>query len=93
MKFKFFVRTVILVLFVGGFLKFIVFGDIGIKKYFQVKKEIEFEKNKIEKLETKIKKLTSKIENWQKSDFKIEKMAREKLQMGFDNEKVYIFQK
>ncbi len=63
---------------------------MGMMKFFNVKKEISSEKNKYSKLKNKIAKLNNKIERWQKDDFALEKMARQELQMGFANEKVYI---
>ncbi len=89
MKLKTFFRVTILVVFILFIGKFVIFGERGFLKYLQVEKEIKIEKKKILKVGRKIENLKSKIERWQADDFKLEKMARQKLQMGFANEKVY----
>ena len=90
MKFKIYFRITILFIFVVALINFVVLGQLGIIHYFEIKKEISSEKNKYSKLEKKIEKLNKKIECWKKDDFELEKMARQDLQMGFANEKVYI---
>lgn len=87
---KFIVRVSILVLLIGYFGGSLIFGSKGILKYFAVKKEIAHEKDKVIKFKKKIEKLNTKIALWQQSDFELEKMAREKLQMGYPDEKVYL---
>ncbi|MFC1894771.1 septum formation initiator family protein [Candidatus Dependentiae bacterium] len=90
MRIKVFVRYIILVIFSVVCIKSIVFGDQGLNKYFNIKNEIEIESGKILRLEKKIIVLSRQINNWLKDDFELEKMAREELQMGYANEKVYL---
>lgn len=90
MNIKNILRSVILVCFGVYFFQTIIFGQRGIKKYLELKNEINFEKNKILKVENKIKKFQEKIDDWQRGDFELEKVAREELQMGLADEKVYI---
>ena len=90
MKVKSILRLIILLCFAVYFFNTIVFGQRGIKNYLELKNEINFEKNKIVKVENKIKDFQKKIDKWLQGDFELEKIAREELQMGFANEKVYI---
>ncbi|MCK4651128.1 septum formation initiator family protein [Candidatus Babeliales bacterium] len=90
MKFKIIIRTLILFVACLFFVKFIIWGNLGIVNYFDNKKKIELEKNKIVKLEQKIKILKGDIEEFLGDDFELQRMAREDLQMGFVDEKVYL---
>lgn len=69
---------------------FIIFGQRGVLKYYQISKEIQQEKAKLVKLEQKNKKLQSKIEAWQNDDFQKEKFARQDLQMSKPDEMVFV---
>ena len=90
MEIKVFVRITILTIFPFVFLKSILFGSQGVVRYFEVKNEIEIEKARILNTERKIKNLNAQINRWLNDDFELEKMAREELQMGYSNEKVYL---
>jgi cell division protein FtsB len=93
MEMKFFVRIIILMFFSFVYLKSIIFGTQGIRRYFEIKNEIEIEKTKILNNENKIKNLKVQIDRWLNDDFELEKMAREELQMGYANERVYLIKK
>jgi cell division protein FtsB len=87
---KFIVRATILTLLIGYFGGSLIFGNNGILRYFAVKKEIVHQKYKVVKLKSKIEELNTKIALWGQNDFELEKMAREELQMGYPDEKVYL---
>lgn len=84
------VRSFIFIFLYSFFLNSMIFSDIGILKYFEVKKELCDQQSKIIKLKNKIKETKNKIVVWQKDDFYLEKMAREELQMGYADELIYV---
>lgn len=90
MKLKNFFRMIILFGLGVLFLYSIAFSKMGIKSYLKVKNEIEIEKNKMLEIESEIKKLEQDIYCWNSSDFELEKMARQDLQMGYPGEHVYL---
>lgn len=90
MEIKTIIRTAVFLVVVACCFKFIIWGDNGFIKYLQLENEISQEKAKIEKKEKSIAVLEKKIKKWEKDDFELEKMAREDLQMGMANERVYI---
>ncbi len=90
MKFKNLFRITILSGLTVFFLYSIIFNRMGVNGYLQMKREIEREKNKILKIETEIKELDENIQSWNSSDFELEKMARQDLQMGYPGEHVYL---
>jgi cell division protein FtsB len=87
---KFIVRAAILSLVVVYFGGSIIVGKTGLLSYFSLKKEIRAEKEKVDRIKQKIEKLSLKIQRWQQDDFELEKLAREDLQMGLPDEKVYL---
>ncbi len=90
MKIKIFVRMLILAVFAFYFGKSLIFGQMGIIKFFERNEEIKIEKHKIARLEGKIKKVEKELARWKADDFELERMAREELAMGDKNEKVFI---
>ena len=88
MKNKLLIRIFFLVLFLSA-LAFLVFNENGILKYAKLKNEINNLENEINKAEEKLKQLQTEIDSLQKSDFKIEQVAREKYNMLKPNEKVF----
>ena len=90
MIFKKFFRIIIVLIFACCLIGSIVVGEMGIEHYFGVKQEIVIQKDKVSKLENIIKNLENKIETFLVDDFELERMAREELQMGFADERVYL---
>ncbi|MFA5074794.1 MAG: septum formation initiator family protein [Candidatus Babeliales bacterium] len=90
MRIKTITRSLFFIFLYSFFLNSMIFSDIGILKYFAVKKEICNQQNKIIKLKNKIKEIKNKISDWQEDDFYLEKMAREDLQMGYPDELIYV---
>ncbi|KKQ33364.1 MAG: Septum formation initiator [candidate division TM6 bacterium GW2011_GWF2_37_49] len=80
----------LLIAVLAACLYFIIFGQRGVMKYYQVSKEIQHEKAKLAKLEQKNKKLQAKIEAWQNDNFQKEKFARQDLQMSKPDEMVFV---
>ncbi|MCF7799807.1 septum formation initiator family protein [Candidatus Babeliales bacterium] len=90
MRLKTITRSLIFIFLYSFFLNSMIFSDIGILKYFEVKKEISEQQDKIIRLENKVRETKNKIAAWQEDDFYLEKMAREDLQMGYLDELIYI---
>ncbi len=90
MEIKTLFRAVILLLVIAFCLKSVVWGENGFLKYLQLDRVIVKGKARIIKVSNDIIELERKIDEWASSDFALEKMAREDLQMGLANEKVYI---
>jgi cell division protein FtsB len=88
-----FTRSAIFLILVVAFGNLFIFGRMGIKSYFDKKKDLDTQISKISELEVKIENLNDEITRWKKDDFELEKMAREELQMGYPDEKVYILPK
>jgi len=68
---------------------FLFFNENGILKFIKLKKEIGNLEDEINKAEERLKQLQTEIDSLQKSDFKIEQVAREKYNMLRRNEKVF----
>ncbi len=81
-------KTLIFLLLFFVFAKSFIWGDKGFLYYRFLQKDINLENQKIAKLVKDIDGLKSKIDLWQNSDFMIEKMARQDLQMALPDEKV-----
>lgn len=77
-----------MVLFLAVF-AFLFFNENGILKYIKLRNEISNLENEINKTEEKLKQLETEIDSLQKSDYKIEQVAREKYNMLKPNEKVF----
>lgn len=77
-----------MVLFLAVF-AFLFFNENGILKYIKLRNEISNLENEINKTEEKLKQLQTEIDSLQKSDYKIEQVAREKYNMLKPNEKVF----
>jgi len=84
-------------LFYGGvtfflivlFIRFLVWGDVGLMRYQKVKQEVEKKEQKLCVLRKELKNIEETILRWKSSPFVIEKMAREELAMGYPGEKVF----
>lgn len=61
-------------------------NNSGVIKYIKLKTEIMEMEQKIELTQTKIEMLNSEIDSLQNSDVKIERVARDKYRMKFENE-------
>lgn len=77
-----------MVLFLAVF-AFLFFNENGILKYIKLRNEISNLEKEINKTEEKLKQLQTEIDSLQKSDYKIEQVAREKYNMLKPNEKVF----
>ena len=64
----------------------LLFNDNGLIKYFKLKKEIVELNSNIDETKKEISRLSKEIDSLQTSDAKIEKVAREKYRMKFENE-------
>jgi cell division protein FtsB len=67
-------------------LTFLFVNKDGLIKYFELKTEIIEMDQKIEFTKSKIEKLSLEIDSLQNSDIKIEKVARDKYRMKYENE-------
>jgi cell division protein FtsB len=77
---------------IGGMILFFVFfmGDHGLIQYWKLLYERNQMREKIEQLQAEQKQLEEEIELLQKNNQYIEKIARERYNMGREGERVYI---
>ena len=71
----------------------IIFSNVGLKMYFKLKEEVDFRVEKVQKLVSKIDFLNKEIFEWEndKNLFKVEKIAREELQMAHNDENIIVY--
>lgn len=65
---------------------FLFINNNGLLKYFSLKTELKEMNQKIDNTKQKIEKLNLEIDSLQNSDVKIEKVARDKYRMKYENE-------
>lgn len=80
MKSKLVIRIVLLLVF-AVILGFMLFNDFGIIKYLQLRSEVSNLNKRIKSTEDKIKQLNAEIDSLKTSNYKIEKVARERYRM------------
>ena len=89
MKFKKIVGSLIFLFLIIIILLFILFGENGLKLWFDLKSENNLLVKDLSKLELEQKKLSDNIDNLKEKSFYTEQIARENLQMA--NPKDHIF--
>ena len=89
MKFKKIVGSLIFLFLIIIILLFILFGENGLKLWFDLKSENNLLIKDLSKLELEQKKLSDNIDNLKEKSFYTEQIARENLQMA--NPKDHIF--
>ena len=89
MKFKKIIGSLIFLFLIIIILLFILFGDNGLKLWFDLKSENNLLIKDLSKLELEQKKLSDNIDNLKEKSFYTEQIARENLQMA--NPKDHIF--
>ena len=90
MRLKRFLRVFIILLVFGFLVKYFFLSSNGFLHYMTVKKNVEKEMHKLVRLESKINNLEVEINKLASDEFEVQKIAREDLQMGFRDEKVYL---
>lgn len=65
---------------------FLFINNNGLLKYFSLKTELKEMNQKIDNTKQKIEKLNLEIDSLQNNDVKIEKVARDKYRMKYENE-------
>lgn len=71
---------------------FILFNDYGVINYLKLKYKLDELDSDIEYVENRIKKIEKEIDSLQNSNFKLEKVAREKYNMIRKGEKTLIIE-
>ncbi len=89
MKFKKIIGSLIFLFLIIIILLFILFGENGLKLWFDLKSENNLLIKDLSKLELEQKKLSDNIDNLKEKSFYTEQIARENLQMA--NPKDHIF--
>ena len=89
MKFKKIIGSLIFLFLIIIILLFILFGENGLKLWFDLKSENNLLIKDLSKLELEQKKLSDNIDNLKQKSFYTEQIARENLQMA--NPKDHIF--
>ena len=89
MKFKKIVGSLIFLFLIIIILLFILFGENGLKLWFDLKSENNLLIKDLSKLELEQKKLSDNLDNLKEKSFYTEQIARENLQMA--NPKDHIF--
>lgn len=84
-------RSILIGLMLIFWSKTLIWGKMGLIDYFKIKKELTCDYYKIGKLEEKISFLKNYINNFNSSNFELEKTARLELQMALPDEKVYFY--
>ncbi|MEN8138704.1 MAG: septum formation initiator family protein [Bacteroidota bacterium] len=64
----------------------LIFSDNGLLKYYELNRDLDNLKTKIEEAKSEIQKLDLQIDSLKNSTVKIEKVAREKYRMKYDYE-------
>lgn len=72
------------------FVYFLIFSDIGLIKYFSVKKQVNEQFLALKTLKQEIKELENELVTWKTDPFCLEKAAREELCMGHPDEIIYL---
>jgi len=72
---------------------FLIWSDVGLFRYYAVKKQIEVRKREFSALRQEVQEIEGEIAKWESNPFYLEKMAREELGMGYPDEKVYFYRK
>lgn len=94
MKLKFFLNNLIydfsMCVLLVFFIFSMIFSSVGIVAHRRLIKRVAVQKQALVVIESEISNLKQDIERWQKSDFYLEKVARNDLGMGYANELVYI---
>lgn len=80
------------IVFLVVIFSFILFNDYGIVNYIRLKYKLSQLDEDIEKVENKITKIEEEIDSLKTSNFKLEKVAREKYNMIRKDEKTLIIE-
>ena len=91
MEKKLSVRLVVIFIFSLFWINTFFFSKSGLISYFKLKRELVIEQVKIAKLEKKICLHKIEIDDWQKYDFGLERMARNDMKMCLPDESVYLY--
>jgi len=84
-----FLYTCSLGLVAASSIYFLVFSNIGLVRYYNLKSEFDEKITKFKIVESEIRNIEKEVEGWRNDSFYVEKMAREELGMGHPNEIVY----
>lgn len=79
----------VIVVMIGYF----IFNSNGLLTYFRLKSEVSELEDQIKETRSRISELEKEIDSLRNSDYKVEKLAREKYFMLKPNEQVYIIEK
>ncbi len=90
MKIKKYKNYILLGILLAVVISLLFFGENGLIKYWQIKTEIENTRSQIDSAKVKVKNYEAEIDSLNKSNFKIEKTAREKYNFKKKGEKVII---
>lgn len=90
MKIKNYKNYILFGILLAVFVSLLFFGENGLIKYWQIKAEIETTRSQIDSAKIKVRNYEAEIDSLNKSNFKIEKTAREKYNFKKNGEKVII---
>lgn len=72
---------------------FLIWSDIGLLRYYSVKRQIGVRKREFLALRQEMRGIEGEVAKWESNPFYLVKMAREELGMGYPDEKVYFYRK